>query len=910
MNPPYLRSRLLIAGVIFLFCLGLPAFDAGKPKEAYLHRAWTMADGLPQSTVYCLLQARDGTIWIGTDAGLAQFDGSRFRTFQYWNTRGFTVSPITSLAETADGSIWIGTVGGGLIRYREGRFERWGEEQRFYSDSIWTLHTTADGVLWIGTLGNGVFRWQNEYIRPFGRASRLPNANIKAVLPDGRNGIWLGTEAGLVRLGLDDMKIFRAQEGLTQPHVFALALDQDQCLWVGTAKGLFRMRKGEDRLTLILDTSGLLIRSLLLLADGDLLIGSDAGLFRIHDRMFTTTEGNDLLNDNSLLSLMTDATGNLWVGTTGNGLNLLADSPVRMIGEKEGLARSYAKGIYQDSSGSIWIGTNSSGVTRFAGESLLSPRRISVLANASVQAFAEDRLGNLWIGTDSGLFRHKTGQIERWERMPASGSRSILSLFTDAAGALWVGMKGAGLARIDKGIWASLPESPAGGKGTIYSIVGDQARAVWMGTSRNGLLKFTETGGWQVFGRRDGIPGDEIYALFWDDREALWIGTSAGLAWFRNGRIHASPGLDAYGIQNIYRIMKDDWGNIWCSSNRGIFALPESAVETLLRGGDTPFEVWEVSERKGMGSSVCTGGFAAAGFRDRQGKLWFPTMKGVAVIDPLQFASCNADYPLRIGTLEIDENPANLSRMWGSELRLPQREHRLRVYFHLPEFLQPERIHCYARLEGAEKDWRPVGSERTLTYTLPERGRYRVLIRAVCGGRTVSQVQTPFIVIRRSFWRSPFFPGLIGILLTAMIMTAFDILRRRRRNAKYGAAKIPIHRVPGYRDRLLQMMNVEKPYLDLDLTVAGLAEKLGLSAKHLSQLINEQFALNFNDFINRFRVEEAVRILQDPKLRDCKLLKVAFDSGFNSKSVFNEAFKKFTGKSPSAFRSECRDTDS
>jgi AraC-like DNA-binding protein len=97
-------------------------------------------------------------------------------------------------------------------------------------------------------------------------------------------------------------------------------------------------------------------------------------------------------------------------------------------------------------------------------------------------------------------------------------------------------------------------------------------------------------------------------------------------------------------------------------------------------------------------------------------------------------------------------------------------------------------------------------------------------------------------------------------------------------------------------------MKVGKLYLDPDLTLAKLAESAAIPAKHLSQIINERYELNFNDFINRQRVEEAKRKLVDPAAREFKLLRIAFESGFNSKSVFNSAFRKSTGLSPSEFR--------
>jgi AraC-like DNA-binding protein len=105
-----------------------------------------------------------------------------------------------------------------------------------------------------------------------------------------------------------------------------------------------------------------------------------------------------------------------------------------------------------------------------------------------------------------------------------------------------------------------------------------------------------------------------------------------------------------------------------------------------------------------------------------------------------------------------------------------------------------------------------------------------------------------------------------------------------------------------YLRRLLQSMQDEKLYLDAELTVAKLGEKLSIPPPHLSQLINERLKQNFVDFINTYRVEEAKRKLIDPLKRHYSVLAIAEEAGFNSKSSFNSVFKKHAQMTPSEFR--------
>src|SRR5690625_577176 len=97
-------------------------------------------------------------------------------------------------------------------------------------------------------------------------------------------------------------------------------------------------------------------------------------------------------------------------------------------------------------------------------------------------------------------------------------------------------------------------------------------------------------------------------------------------------------------------------------------------------------------------------------------------------------------------------------------------------------------------------------------------------------------------------------------------------------------------------------MKANKPYLESDLTLPKLAEELDLSTHHLSQVINEMHGKNFFNFINKYRVAEVKRKIQDPEFQNYSLLGIAYESGFNSKSAFNRVFKNVTGMTPSEYR--------
>lgn len=124
---------------------------------------------------------------------------------------------------------------------------------------------------------------------------------------------------------------------------------------------------------------------------------------------------------------------------------------------------------------------------------------------------------------------------------------------------------------------------------------------------------------------------------------------------------------------------------------------------------------------------------------------------------------------------------------------------------------------------------------------------------------------------------------------------------------KYSGSTLKDDEASEYAEKLIEYMRLEKPYLNPDLTLTKLASDIDISTHHLSQIINEQFKLNFFEYINQFRVEEVKSKIIDPKFENYSLLGIAFDSGFNSKSSFNRIFKKFTNQTPSQFKSAVSD---
>jgi len=119
---------------------------------------------------------------------------------------------------------------------------------------------------------------------------------------------------------------------------------------------------------------------------------------------------------------------------------------------------------------------------------------------------------------------------------------------------------------------------------------------------------------------------------------------------------------------------------------------------------------------------------------------------------------------------------------------------------------------------------------------------------------------------------------------------------------KYQTSTLTEEQALDYLEQLRLLMKNEKLYLKSDLTLQKLSERLSITPHHLSQIINEKLNQNFFDFVNSYRIEEAKKQLADTRGELLTILAIGQEVGFNSKSSFNAAFKKHTGKTPTQFK--------
>ena len=161
------------------------ALDPSKPLTQFHQWVWGTGQGLPQNTVPAISQSPDGYLWLGTELGLARFDGLHFTVFDKSNTPELKSNKIDAVVTGRNGDLWIGTIGGGLSLLRHGKFKTFTKIDGLSSDSILCIFIDRSGELWAGTNGGGVDRLHNGHFIAYTSKNGLADNEVFAVVQDG-----------------------------------------------------------------------------------------------------------------------------------------------------------------------------------------------------------------------------------------------------------------------------------------------------------------------------------------------------------------------------------------------------------------------------------------------------------------------------------------------------------------------------------------------------------------------------------------------------------------------------------------------------------------------------------------------------------------------------------------------------
>lgn len=900
---------LFCFGILFLTIPFLSpdvfALDPAKDLNEYLIRVWTSRSGLPQNTINALIQTHDGYIWVGTPSGLVRFDGVRFEVLTRLNTPALKNDGILSLYEDRENGLWVGTDGGGLCSYRKGIWKSYNTEDGLSNNHVRAITSDLRGQLWVGT-EYGLNRLDMDGFRVFTTRDGLYDNIITALDVDHWGHLWIGTlRGGLAKLKEGVIRVYEYDDGLINMAVNAVSTDHMGHIWIGTMAGLYTLRQGEEMARSVAGTAYTPITSIVEDNRGALWVGTMAdGLKRIWDGSMAGYSGEDGFPDDFVHGFLNDEDGNIWVGTDTGGLVQLKEAKVRTITRENGLPENGVSTILQDHEGTVWIGMRRSGLCRMRddrvikiidSESDLSGNRISVLF--------EDRSGCLWIGTEGGgINRLKNGTMNQLTTRQGLSSDNITALLQDSLDAVWIGTD-KGLNRIQNGRIDIYDGQIGLAQSSIRVLLKGREDGLFIGT-RGGVFELVN-GSFIKLNSENQDSDFDVFSLYEDSDGVLWIGTNGiGLKRWFQGEMKTCTTQDGLPDNYILSITEDDIGYLWMSSYNGVFRIFRDELNEYFENKIARVMPACYDESDGMGSRQCRGGSQPSFCKTKSGQLYYPTVTGISVFDPMNMVDKLDPPKVIIEDLLVDD----VSILSEEKIAIPYGCDRMEIRFTAFDYEAPEKLRFRYQLVGYDTGFIDVNSNDKCIaeYLNPDPGRYRFIVRAANNDGVWSEEEATleFEVLLPLYGKPIFF--IISILVFLSVAGTVILTRHKKkikkRLEKYKTSALDPERADEIVPKLLEFMEGEKVFLNPDLTLKELSQRLRIHYNHLSRIINERFGLSYNDFINQYRIEEAKRRLSDSAFKGKTVLEILYDTGFYSKSVFNTAFKKFTGMTPTEYR--------
>jgi signal transduction histidine kinase/ligand-binding sensor domain-containing protein len=769
-----IAKPLLAAAAVLCLCGPLWPLDSGRSLTQYSRTRWTQEHGLPQDTIRAITQTSDGHLWLGTDEGLARFDGYEFVVFT--KAHGdLPADSVTALAPARDGSLWIGTPNG-LVQYRDGQFRTLRAKDGLPDDAISDVFEDRAGTLWVVS-GVSVCRLRGGKFQILEPGKDLPTLSARIVREGSAGTLWLaglGAVSKMVDGKFVSVLDSRLLDGLI---VTAMAEDRQGNMWLGGSRGVLRIAaSGSLRRYGTADgLPDLFVRALRFDRDGSLWVGTNSGLARLEGSRFVSPREDEHNPRELVRCLLEDRDGNLWVGAS-NGLLRLRDSAFTGYGRPEGLPSDEANAVFQDREGRMWVGFHDSGLMLLAGKGERVYTVRDGLPNDEVFSIRQARNGDLLLAVRGGMARMHDGNFSIFVPPDPLGRLNVFDVIEDSAGRVWMGTAGGLIETVGDSVRMVVPSAPLLVNAFVVLCEG-RGGVLWAGTYGRGLWRI-EGDKVRQFTTIEGLPSDQVRSLYQDPDGTLWIGTfGGGLASYRNGAFQKFSARDGLLSDNIANLL-DDGESLWLGTTRGICRIAKQQLRDFAAGRRSSLAPVNYGVGDGLRSAQCAPGYpvGGGGYAARDGRMWFTTGRGLAVWDPAAPRRTAAAPPVRLVETSVNGTLVDLERTG----KLQADSSRVQFRYGAISLSAPELTRYSYRLSGVDRDWVSAGTRRTINYNSLAHGRYVFSVRAENSGGPASERSYPFEVLPR-FYETAFFRLAAAIALAAAV---WCIVRLRLRQLR------------------------------------------------------------------------------------------------------------------------------
>lgn len=943
MNNFYRYKSLLL---IFLCLICFKSF--GINKNFPLHHI-TTEDGLSHNEVRVITQDKDGVLWFGTQNGLCSYDGYDFDVFKYdeKNNRTIKSDKVYSISPSNNNGLWIGTTASlNFLNTVSNEANRWVDTLNIYTGLnqhlIATIFEDENSEVWINSSGcNYRYAPNKQHVELIFKGEK-----VQSYYAEKDSTFWIALDWRLIQYDRDKREVVKEYP----LSIDAMATDRFGILWALGRGGLYQFIPSEDRFQKVVSNLQLKNkgeRRICADREGNIWTASYGGGVNIYlpkTRDVVHLRSNPLLKEslssNDVYSLFCDRSGVVWIGTQ-EGLDFYDWSRHRFVSwqhipsDSTSLSCNFVQAIARDYKDRLLVGTRDRGVEQAVivngrtifKKNIFKGENAKILSRSYVSSIFSDSKNRIWITTlGGGLFMQPPkGELGRFVYNSSDSmsipSNSSTSIIEDQRGRIWIATTG-GLSLLEDGVdeyrFKNFRHDPYDPQtislNGIYKVFEDSKGRIWLGINYGGVNLLHEDKDEKIWFERFmhlasdslSISSNEAFAIFEDESQQIWIGTSASglnkVVEDENGRISFISYTEDDGLADneVNSILQDEFGYLWLGTNKGLSKFDEKSKRFV------NYSTYD---------GVVKGKFRKnAAWRDNDGTMYFGGAAGVNSFRPSTFVTNRIAPELRFTSLLIDDveyrkgdfldDRIVLAKKLqsGATINLQWPKNRFSVKFSALSYASSQRNEYKWRLLPVDTLWNEMTQKEPFLFfaDLPS-GNFELQI--IASNNDNVWMDSP-ISLKVNVSRDSLLGYIIVIIILVVATVVGIVVGFRRRSVQKEKAKgvdVP-EEFRDYIDRLQQLMVQEKRYLNPNLGLNDLADELNITSNQLSAILNDGIGKNFYEYVNQYRIEAIKELLKDPEQNSKTILAMAWDCGFNSKSAFNRVFKLSTGMTPSEYQ--------
>ncbi len=653
----------------------------------------TYSTGYTGGFLYEAHKDKDGNLWIPSiNTGVHKFDGERFIAFkdELKSSEGLA----KTLTINKGGSIFIGMYGTGLIEF-DGKkvISKYNEEDGLVANTIWRIINDRQGRIWIGT-DNGLSIFENGKFTNFTSENGLPHNKIRGLTEMMNGDVWVGMDGGGIAIfrEMKPYKFYNKEDGLNGEFIQFFGQNPiDSTIWIahhGDGLDVFK----DGKIEAITENEGLPSNFLTYIGfskDGTGYVGSEMGLSILTKKLINTIDKNTPgIDSNPSISVVEENNNTIWIGLERRGFRYFLKDKWNKLEDPPVLTNGYPNGATKDPNGGVWFSTQGSGIIKIKNQQIEAHiNEKDGLLNDFSNGLTIDRDGLLWVGTNKGInvIDKDLRIIKSYTTEDGLPNNFCLTISSSSDGSIWYGSYGGGLAR-------------------IYE---DEIT---------------------VFDSSSGVFGSSIYSIFEHSNGDVLVTGNPGILSVFNGTDVDYYGTDA-GIPNttLFGITEDDKGNIWASSEIGIFRIDIEDFIRLRRGEIDRINYVQYTSEDGMPTEILESGTNAPLSRIHTGEILFASSQGTIVLNPEEVSISTESFFPYINEFIVDEQKLSLV----SSRELTPKDKKIEISFSALNIKSPKKTKFRIRLEGIDDEWIYVGERTSAFYDYLPDGKYSFHVSAI-----------------------------------------------------------------------------------------------------------------------------------------------------------------------------------